>query len=53
MIALAVKHDYKIVSTEEGCYGDKVKIRLTKILRHKREIRILFFLVFLELHLLY
>ena len=41
MIALAVKSGYKIVSTEEGQYGDKVKIRLVKTLRHKRELRIL------------
>ena len=41
MLALAIKNDFKIIGTEEGKYGDKVKIRLVKNLIPKREIRIL------------
>lgn len=41
MLAISIKNNFKITKTEEGTYGDKIKIRLEKVLAKKRELRLL------------
>ncbi len=40
MLALAIKNGFRIVGTEEGAYGDGIKILFEKELVNKKEIRI-------------
>ncbi len=41
MLALAIKNKYRIIETDQGEYGDNIKIRLEKQINTKNELRIL------------
>lgn len=41
MLALAIKNGYRIMKTDVGNHGDRIKIRLSKQTSHKNELRIL------------